>query len=1617
MSSDLSASPANDPNLSALGRELLDTGGSKPSGPWVPPTAEALGKLLPEYEIVKMLGRGGMGAVYMGRQISLDRPVAIKILSNTLDEADASFAERFKNEARAMGKLNHPGIVAVYAFGETAGGLLYIVMEYIEGTDVARMIAKSGRLHTDHAMAITAHVCDALAYAHERGIIHRDIKPANIMVGYDGNVKVADFGLAKMHGKSGETLGLTQSGMAMGTLHYMAPEALMLGSAVDHRADIYAVGVMLYQMLTGKVPHGMFELPSLQVPGLDPRYDEIIAKAMREDRERRFQRIAELRRDLDGILTQPVVKVEAEASPAPAALPTQARPQRPAGQPYRPPQRQAVAPSRQKSASGTIMWAALTAMVVVGAWWLKHTPAPAPQPVAVQDTPVPAKPAAPAIAAPPAAAPAPSLPPELAALNTQFIALQQERVIAPFAADLAKLNSSYLGGIVRKITDAQAAGHAADVLALEAEQQRITANQPVPETDAAVTPASLKALRNIYRNALAKLTTSRAANLQALTDPLDKRLVQMAADFTNSKRLADAQTVRSYREALQGAGASGPRPPAGSETPPPSIAINPALKDGQTNTLGMKFVPVPGTNVLFGIHEVRYQDYAAYAAESPGVDDSWKDQSKDGYTPTGKKEQHPVTKVSWEDAHKFCAWLSKKEGKTYRLPTDEEWSIAVGLDSEQRPAGTTPEMLSRTQKTKFPWGGGFPPKSGDKIGNYLNQGLKPETASNAGDFLDNYVDGYPSTAPVMSFMPNQFGLYDMGGNVWEWCEDWSNAEQKQRVMRGGSWDCSNCNVMFSSYRNQQSPLRRYPTYGFRCVLVASSVPVASAAVASTPARLPSMSPINPAAMLAAKDGYTNTLGMKFVPVPGTSVLFGIHEVRYQDYVAYAAESPGVDGTWKDQSADGYTPTDNKEQHPVTKVSWEDAQKFCAWLSQKEGKTYRLPTDQEWSIAVGIGGDEKWEQNTTPATVFKNQTEFPWGTQWPPPQGSGNFSDASRKAKAPIAKAQYLDNYDDGFPTTAPVMSFKPNQFGLYDMGGNVWQWCEDWYDRAQKNRVLRGGSWITTDRGSLLSSYRNHFIPGYRINFNSFRCVLVASAPISLPSRSASQLITPTATPAPKDGNTNTLGMKFVPVPGTNVLFGIHEVRYQDYAAYAAESPGVDDAWKDQSADGYTPTGKKEQHPVTNVSWEDAQKFCAWLSKKEGKTYRLPTDREWSIAVGIGGDEKWEQDTTPATVFKNQTEFPWGTQWPPPPGSGNFSDESRKAKAPNASAQYLANYDDGFPTTAPVMSFQPNKFGLYDLGGNVWEWCEDRHDTTQKERVLRGGSWGRNDRTSLLSSQRAHYLPGTRYESYGFRIVLVAPSSAAVPPITPAATPALKDGHTNSLGMKFVPVPGTKVLFCVHETRYQDYAAYAADSPGVDKTWQDQNHDGFVITERAPEHPVTMVDWGDISKFCLWLSKKEGRTYRLPTDREWSCAAGLGDYEKWDAETTPATVEKHPSDYPWGGAWPPPPAIGNYSDQSRSDKTPVAGAEYLEGFNDGFPTTAPVMSFPPNKLGLYDMGGNLWEWCVDWIDNTKKHRVGRGSSWASYGEGAMKTSFRQLTWPTNRSKHFGFRVVLEQTGK
>jgi len=233
-------------------------------------------------------------------------------------------------------------------------------------------------------------------------------------------------------------------------------------------------------------------------------------------------------------------------------------------------------------------------------------------------------------------------------------------------------------------------------------------------------------------------------------------------------------------------------------------------------------------------------------------------------------------------------------------------------------------------------------------------------------------------------------------------------------------------------------------------------------------------------------------------------------------------------------------------------------------------------------------------------------------------------------------------------------------------------------------------------------------------------------------------------------------------VPGTDVLFCIHETRYRDYEEYAKKAKeSVDGQWKIQTNDGFEIKRGGEDHPVTRVNWDDAQAFCAWLSEKEGKTYRLPTDSEWSHAVGIGREEDWKDDTTPATVFKVPDVFPWGDEWPPPVGVGNYSDASRQAKAPRDDAKYVeGGYDDTFPTTAPVMSFEANKLGLFDLGGNVWEWCEDWYSVDQKERVLRGGSWLSNERGALAGSYRSPSPPSSRRPSFGFRIVVEVPSPA-----------------------------------------------------------------------------------------------------------------------------------------------------------------------------------------------------------------------------------------------------------------
>ncbi|MFV1996104.1 MAG: serine/threonine-protein kinase, partial [Verrucomicrobiales bacterium] len=267
-----------------------------PAGGWTPPAVEEVDSLIPgSYEVLELLGAGGMAAVYKARQRRLERLVAIKILPSALATGAGAqehhFAERFEQEAGAMANLSHPGIVHIYDFGETETGQLYFVMEYVDGMDIAAYLRQNGgRLSQEYALNITAHVLDALSYAHSHGIIHRDIKPANVLINSEGEIRIADFGLAK-HSSRPASGALTRPNVAMGTPDFVAPEVFKADpdTPIDHRADLYAVGVMLYQLLTGEIPRGRFKLPAQADPSLDPRIDPLLDKAMATDPQLRFQ--------------------------------------------------------------------------------------------------------------------------------------------------------------------------------------------------------------------------------------------------------------------------------------------------------------------------------------------------------------------------------------------------------------------------------------------------------------------------------------------------------------------------------------------------------------------------------------------------------------------------------------------------------------------------------------------------------------------------------------------------------------------------------------------------------------------------------------------------------------------------------------------------------------------------------------------------------------------------------------------------------------------------------------------------------------------------------------------------------------------------------------------------------------------------------------------------------------------------------------------------------------------------------------------------------------------------------------------------------------------------------
>ena len=1217
-------------DLLARGLQSAKMSGGGAHG-WEPLTVGEVAGLFPNYEVLAMLGRGGMGAVFKARQLALDRFVAIKLLPLEIS-VDQAFVDRFRREARAMAKLNHPHIISVYEFGQTREGHLFFVMEFVEGANLHDVIHQGKRgepsgLNPGQSLSIAAQICTALAYAHGKGVVHRDIKPANVMIDLDGQVKVADFGLARLTDPGVADLGHTGTGTVMGTPAYMAPEQTR-GMNVDHRADIYSLGVMLYEMLCRETPQGAFDLPS-QRTGCDPRLDAIVLKAMQQAPERRYQNTQEMKTDVE------TARTPLPAAPEPpVVIPSAARPA-------------AAVPKRTRLPLVAGLAAAIIILAASAAYWAKSKRPPAEP---------------------------------------------------------------------RSSAFPNAAGNA-------------------------VRPSGVAA-------------------------------------FTTAT--GDAPFV---------------------------------------NGLGMKFVPVPiiggptgGQRVLFSIWETRVQDYEVFVQETKR---EWpKPNFAQGPT-------HPVVNMTWDDAQDFCTWLTGRErsagrlgaNEQYRLPSDHEWSCAVGIGDREDPA-QIPGDKSQKLPGVFPWGTAWPPPPG--AGNYSGEEVSGyEVLTDKGQvMLAGYRDGFPETAPVGSFAADRSGLFDLGGNVWEWCEDLFQREQLLRVMRGGSFahgDRGNC---LSSVRAPTPPRGLSDRRGFRIVLADSSSAPPPAGIAD---------------LLASPDyewsapenlgpGVNTAKGEDFPTLSEDGLILVFRSDRSGKSDLYESRRQSVDEPFGEAKPieEVNTPPGTVGSY-LTGVGLSSDGLTLLYASNQGGQnrnahdifqTLRRDRNSPWEKPADLGQPVNTASGEIAPCLSPDGLTLLFASDRPGGQGGYDLWRSRRKSvDAPFETPENLgskvnttdEEHDPKWTADNRTFFFyrfakggrKLHFIAVRDANGSLTVRLFPLpaiADEDVQSPVL------SPDGRTLLFAANN--LAGGKGGSDLWQIHRTARAKGAVAS-----VTPPPTTPAAATKNqpfVNGLGMKFVPVPvtggptgGQRVLFSVWETRVRDFRTFVRESGydsigdsargtpaytlervkttrGVETqgvAWMQAGGSWENPhfpvkESQTEDDPVCCISYLDAEAFCSWLTKRdrqEGKlpatwSYRLPEDGEWTSACGTA-------------------EFPWGDQWPPMREHGNFNGlESNIADSNNELVKY--GFRDSAARTIRVGSFKPNAFGLYDMGGNVWEWISTWYQAGMNEqkvldlvpawqndgggerfRVLRGASWNAGGR--LVMRSRFHYYsePTIRRDDFGFRVV------------------------------------------------------------------------------------------------------------------------------------------------------------------------------------------------------------------------------------------------------------------------
>ena len=1065
---------------------------------------------LGEYQLLEKLGQGGMGTVYKAVHTKLDRMVALKVLPrNRMDDPRA--VARFEREMKAVGALDHPNIVRGLDAREIDGTCL-LVMEYIEGLDLSKLVRRLGPLPIADACELVRQVAKGLQAAHQHGLVHRDVKPSNLMLADTGEVKLLDLGLARITADQPADVEMTEAGQTMGTADYMAPEQASDSRKVDIRADIYSLGCTLYKLLCGHAPfggsqyHSAFDkmkahttepIPSIQdrraeVPdGLAALLDRMLAK----DPADRFAEPAEVTRAIEPFTTGCDL----------AALVTQARQIEETGESVRPAilaQPQPV-PSRGRRRWRTMaISASLAGIVLLGAVFALNTP-DEKSPAVTASNALPAK-------------------------------QRQES-----AAKTLGLPVKYTNDIGMEL-----------VLI------------PAGEFEMGSSWDEIRTFRK-----QAKELDLIDWYAKHAPDEGPKHRVKLTRPFYMGKYEV---TVAQFRQFVQETNYK--------------TEVESSGRGGQTLRL------------MTGEWQ-----------HNPDL--NWKNA---GFK---QDDNHPVVQVTINDAKRFCQWLGKKEGepKRYSLPTEAQWEYACR-------AGTTTQFNS-----------GEDPSELQHVANLGDAAFKREFAATERRSLA-WDDGYAFTAQVGKFRPNAFGLYDMHGNVSEYCRDhWSPTFYEQSPLvnpvapaawfiltRGGNWLYGYAGYSRSAHRHPEIPDVRTSSYGFRVVWT-----------------------IKRGDDIKVKIELDHTEAEKSLAAVAPSELQAGTEAEKSRAVAASVESPATDETEESPplAASNESPaSDEAEKSPAVAASNE--------LPAKERQER---TAKALEIPVKYSNDVGMELALIPPG------EFEMGSTWE------EISTFQKRAKE-----RELD----------------------------------DWY----KQRLLDEGP---KHRVKLT---RPFYMGKYEVTVGQFR-----------------QFVQEANYKTEAESN----------APGGWILRPMTADRIWD----------SDCNWRNPGFE------QDDNHPVVLVSINDANRFCQWLSQKEGepKRYSLPTEAQWEYACRADTTTQWNSGKDPSALQH----------------VANVGDATFQRQFPlNKWARGVA-WDDGYIYTAPVGKFRPNAFGLHDMHGNVQEYCRDRFDATFYDKsplvnpvgplsgqtLFRGGSFLLGDPDYLRLALRTFAWGNTRTATYGFRVV------------------------------------------------------------------------------------------------------------------------------------------------------------------------------------------------------------------------------------------------------------------------